>query len=144
MSALAVRIDLGRGLPKVSPTLAPAPQRGEGIMQTHKLIPNWKLESVLAKREPFTNYNQSITAEIDHRGVYTITHWRTTILEYDLETSKILSFYFDYWSQTTSALQGRIVRALLTTENVRELVEQFAKTGQTHNLRRLKGMARFK
>ena len=110
-------------------------------MATNSRVANWRLPALLSERKPFTNYNASITAEIVG-GTYKVTHWRTTILEYDLTTSTISYFEFGYISQTTSALQGKIVRSLLTPENIRELVYHFTMSGQRSNLRRLKGMAR--
>jgi hypothetical protein len=45
-------------------------------------------------------------------GIYTITHWRTTILEYNIHTHEIKFLADGYISQTTSALVGRILRSL--------------------------------
>lgn len=75
-------------------------------------IANYQIESMIRELKPFVNYNASITAEIDERGWYRIVHWRTTILEYDINTSRIISLQVGYISQTTSALVGRIVRSL--------------------------------
>jgi cytochrome c oxidase assembly protein Cox11 len=111
-------------------------------MKTQNRIPNWQLEKLLAARTPFTNYNGTISAEITAEGVYKITHWKTVIIEYELATSSILYFEFGFISQTTSALQGKIVRSLLTAENTRELLHTLVMTGQRRDLRRLKGMAR--
>ena len=111
-------------------------------MPTNSRVANWRLADLIAERKPFTNYNASITAEITPAGVYKITHWRTVILEYELATNTILFFEFSYISQTTSALQGRIIRALFTPQNIRELFYHFSMSGQRRELRRLKGMAR--
>lgn len=111
-------------------------------MPTNRRIANWQIPALLAERKPFTNYNASITAEITPAGTYKVTHWRTLILEYELETSTMKYFQFSYISQTTSALQGKIVRSLLTPQNINELVYTFTMSGQRGNLRRLKGMAR--
>lgn len=75
-------------------------------------IANYKIESLIRELTPFVNYNGTITAEIDPRGIYRIVHWRTTILEYDTNNNRIISLQVGYISQTTSALVGRIVRAL--------------------------------
>lgn len=77
--------------------------------------PNYKLESLISELKPFTNYNATITAEIDADGIYRIVHWRTTILEFDTNTNRIISLQVGYISQTTSALVGRILRALPRT-----------------------------
>ena len=75
-------------------------------------IANYQIESMIRELKPFVNYNGTITAEIDERGWYRIVHWRTTILEYDTNTSRIISLQVGYISQTTSALVGKIIRAL--------------------------------
>lgn len=75
-------------------------------------IANYKIESMIRELKPFVNYNGTITAEIDERGWYRIVHWNTTILEYDTTTNRIIDLRVGYISQTTSALVGRIVRAL--------------------------------
>lgn len=82
-------------------------------------IPNHKINPMIRGLLPFTNYNATITAEIDERGIYRINHWRTTILEYDTYTNRILRLRTDYISQTTSTLVGRILRSLpaYTVEN---------------------------
>jgi hypothetical protein len=110
-------------------------------MATNSRVANWRLPALLSERVPFTNYNASITAEIVG-GTYRVTHWRTTILEYDLATSTIGYFEFGYISQTTSALQGKIIRSLFTPENIRDLFYQFTMVGNRRHLRRLKGMTR--
>lgn len=75
-------------------------------------VPNYKIESLVRELVPFVNYNGSITAELDERGWYRIVHWRTTILEFDTNTNRIVSLQVGYISQTTSALVGKILRAL--------------------------------
>ncbi len=77
-----------------------------------KRIPNRELDRPISDLLPFTNYNATIRGEIDPSGVYRITHWATTILEYDTNTARILKLRTDYISQTTSTLLGRILRAL--------------------------------
>jgi hypothetical protein len=75
-------------------------------------IANYKIESQIRELKPFVNYNGTITAEIDERGIYRITHWRTTILEYDTTRDRLNWLEVGYISQTTSALVGRILRSL--------------------------------
>ena len=75
-------------------------------------IPNFQIGALIAELAPFTNYNASITATTNENGVYKIVHWRTTILEYDTNKNQILYLQVGYISQTTSALVGRILRAL--------------------------------
>lgn len=77
-----------------------------------KRIPNHELNRAIGDLLPFTNYNTTIRGEIDPSGVYRITHWATTILEFDTNTGRILNLRTDYISQTTSTLVGRILRAL--------------------------------
>lgn len=78
-------------------------------------IANFKIESEIRKFQPFVNYNASIVAEMSNTGIYTITHWRTTILEYNIHTHEIKFLMDGYISQTTSALVGRILRSLPAT-----------------------------
>ncbi len=77
-----------------------------------KRLPNHKLDPVIGQLLPFTNYNATITGSISEDGIYRISHWRTTVLEYDTNTGRILNLRTDYISQTTSTLIGRILRAL--------------------------------
>lgn len=58
---------------------------------------------------PFVNYNATITAEIEN-GVYTVTHWRTVMLRYNVHTNVIEDIRADYISQTSSSLLGKLVR----------------------------------
>jgi hypothetical protein len=83
---------------------------------------NYKIDSLVKELKPFTNYNGTITGELDYKGLYRITHWRTTILEYDTNTNRIIHLQVGYISQTTSTLVGRIVRSL-----PREAVESYLK-----------------
>jgi N12 class adenine-specific DNA methylase len=101
-------------------------------------IANHKIDAEIRALAPFTNYNSTITAEIDARGVYRVVHWRTTILEYDTNASKILYLRADYISQTTSTLVGRILRAL-----PRDAVESFLPYIATkHDFTRVRRMLR--
>lgn len=78
-------------------------------------IANYEIDSQIRKFQPFVNYNGTITATMSDAGIYTITHWRTTILEYNIHTHEIVSLTTGYISQTTSTLVGRILRSLPTT-----------------------------
>ncbi len=75
-------------------------------------IANYEINSHIQKFQPFVNYNGTIVAEMSDAGIYTIVHWRTTILEYNIHTHEIVSLSDGYISQTTSTLVGRILRSL--------------------------------
>jgi hypothetical protein len=75
-----------------------------------KLIPNYKIDEKLKNFESFENYNRSITA-VREGSLYSVTHWDTVILNYDVDKSEILFFRSYYISQTTSTLVGRLIRA---------------------------------
>lgn len=101
-------------------------------------IPNHKIDAEIRALAPFTNYNATITGEIDARGVYRIVHWRTTILEFDTNTREIVYLQAGYISQTTSTLLGRILRAL-----PRDAVESFLPYIVTkHDFARVRRMLR--
>lgn len=78
-------------------------------------IANYEINSLIKKFQPFVNYNGTIVATMSDEGIYTITHWRTTILEYNIHTHEIVSLATGYISQTTSTLVGRILRSLPQT-----------------------------
>lgn len=75
-----------------------------------KLIPNYKIDEKLKTFESFENYNRTITA-VRNGSLYSITHWDTVILNYDVDTSEILFFRSYFISNTTSKLVGRLIRA---------------------------------
>jgi hypothetical protein len=101
-------------------------------------IANFKIDAEIRALRPFTNYNATITAEIDARGVYRIVHWRTTILEFNTNTNQIIHLQAGYISQTTSTLVGRILRAL-----PRDAVESFLPYIVTkHDFTRVRRMLR--
>jgi hypothetical protein len=101
-------------------------------------IANHKIDAEIRALRPFTNYNATITAELDERGWYRIVHWRTTILEFDTNTSQIISLQVRYISQTTSTLVGRILRAL-----PRQAVEDYLPFIVTkHDFKRVRSMLR--
>lgn len=83
-------------------------------------IPNYKIDDKLKNFDSFENYNATIVGE-RIGSTYKVTHWRTTILEYDLDTKKVHTIALGYISQTTSTLLGRIIRAL-PIEVVEDLV----------------------
>jgi hypothetical protein len=75
-------------------------------------IANYKIAGLVATQSPFINYNASIVATLNAGGLYEITHWATKVLTYDTNTGKIIFLFPSVFSQTTSALVGRIVRNL--------------------------------
>lgn len=98
-------------------------------------LPNREISAEIETLSPFTNYNSTIRAEVDSAGIYRITHWRTTILEFDKNTGRILFLQVGYISQTTSALVGRILRAL-----PRQAVEDYFPHIPKHDFKRVRGM----
>lgn len=78
-------------------------------------IANYEINSHIQKFQPFVNYNGTIVAEMSDAGVYSVVHWRTVILEYNIHTHEIISLADGYISQTTSTLVGRILRSLPQT-----------------------------
>jgi hypothetical protein len=90
-------------------------------------VPNYKIDSLIANLETFSNYNGSIFGWVDTytphtsvAGLYAVKHWNTRILELNLDTMEIEYLYPTVYSQTTSRLVGRIIRNL-----PRASVEQF-------------------
>lgn len=75
-------------------------------------IANYEINSHIQKFQPFVNYNGTIIAEMSDTGIYSVVHWRTVILEYNIHTHEIISLADGYISQTTSTLVGRILRSL--------------------------------
>jgi hypothetical protein len=74
-------------------------------------IANFKIEEKIRNLESFENYNNTISA-VRSGNRYSIVHWRTPILEYNVDTKTIELLRSDYISQTTSTLVGRILRSL--------------------------------
>jgi hypothetical protein len=74
-------------------------------------IANHKIDEKISNLESFENYNATIHA-VRSGERYSIVHWNTVILDYNIESSKIATLATGYISQTTSTLVGRIVRAL--------------------------------
>lgn len=95
-------------------------------------IPNYKIEEKLKNFESFENYNRSITAVRDGSR-YSIVHWNTPILEYDVDKSEIVMFRSYYISQTTSTLVGRILRSL-PPEVVLEMSRKFSERREQYRI----------
>lgn len=115
---------------------------------TRKRIANHEIDALLRDLVPFTNYNASIVAtRNDHFGFYSVTHWDTEIVRIDLaerdhHKDSVISFNFRYYSQTTSTLQGRIVRNLLTRSEVANLLDWYQNQGSKGYATKLKRLAR--
>ena len=109
-------------------------------------VPNWKLDKLLADRVPFTNYNATIVGELRPDGIYTITHWRTEIVRIDttlraLGKDAVVFAEFGYISQTTSTLQGRIIRNALTRREVLNLMDWYLNQGDKVMFNRIRKLA---
>ena len=74
-------------------------------------VPNHKLDQHFERLENVTNYNGTIQAQ-NVGEWYVVTHWATTILEYNTQTRTIERLAHGYISQTTSTLVGRLLRSL--------------------------------
>ncbi len=103
-------------------------------MNNRKLIPNWKIDEKLKNFESFENYNRSITAVRDGSR-YSIVHWNTAILEYDVDKSELVFFRSYHISQTTSTLVGRIIRALPQPTFEKLLAQQINRKEQMRLMR---------
>ena len=101
-----------------------------------KLIPNYKIDEKLKNFESFENYNRSITATREG-SLYSVVHWDTVILNYDVDKSEILFFRSYYISQTTSTLVGRLIRALPQATFDR-LIERQVQQSERPRLRRMR------
>lgn len=105
-------------------------------------IANYKINAKLVEHEEFVNYNSSIVAQRTDEGTYQVWHWNTKIFEYDYTNKKVLFLRFDYISQTTSTLIGRIIRSL-PAEVVMGLVADFSDDKkQQRRLLSMSGMLR--
>jgi len=61
----------------------------------------------------FTNYNNTISANTNPAdNKYVVWHWSTKVLEYDLNTNKIVFLQTSFISQTTSNLIGKLLRSM--------------------------------
>lgn len=113
-------------------------------METLKRVPNFRLDPLIRDCLPFENYNRSIIGQRTD-SLFMLFHWDTCLLMYDTETKDLISFDFEYYSQTTSTLQGRIVRNLLTREQVEELLGLYRHIeNRPDKVKRLRGMARIR
>ena len=74
-------------------------------------LPNYKINAEISSFRDFENYNRSIVG-YGSEQTYTVIHWDTPVLKYDQLQNKIVYLYGTHYSQTTSALVGRIVRSL--------------------------------
>lgn len=83
-------------------------------------LPNHKIEAEMASLKPFVNYNGTISAH-QSSDIYAVWHWSTKIAEFNTATNKLEFLQVGYISQTTSALVGRILRAL-PDDAVREFI----------------------
>lgn len=108
---------------------------------SQKLIPNYKIDEKLKNFESFENYNRTITAVRDGSR-YSIVHWSTVILEYDVDKSELVFFRTYQISQTTSTLVGRIIRAL-PKSTFDELLEKQINTAERSRLKRMRGVRNY-
>jgi hypothetical protein len=92
-------------------------------MKIQKRVANYKLEKLIMERVPFTNYNNSIIAVIED-NFYSVSHWGTTIAIYDLDAKEVITFDFGMYSQTTSAVQGKVIRALFDQRARETMLDQ--------------------
>jgi len=74
-------------------------------------LPNHRIEAEISALKPFVNYNGTISAN-HSSDIYAVWHWSTKIAEFNTATQKLEFLQVGYISQTTSALIGRILRAL--------------------------------
>lgn len=112
-------------------------------------VPNHELGKLFSELVPLTNYNATIVATIDPMGIYSVTHWGTEIVRIDttrraLGKDAVVSLNLRYYSQTTSTLQGRIVRNLLTRSEVMNLLDWYRNQGDKEYATRLKRLAYIK
>lgn len=106
---------------------------------THPRIANHEIDGKVARLEPFTNYNATITGAYNHVGCYVVTHWSTTILVYSPESGVIHSLAQWVISTTTSRLVGRILRNLPQAA-VKEYLADKATPGNRARLTRMAGL----
>ena len=102
-------------------------------------IANHKIEAHISTLTPFVNYNNTIVAG-RNETTYSVYHWSTEILNYNINTGEIVYLMPVVVSQTTSTLVGRIVRNL-----PRQAVVKWLSTNpdvSLYNLKRIARMAR--
>lgn len=103
-------------------------------------IPNHQIPAMFRERVPFKNYNASIVAE-NSDGLYSVWHWDTHIISYDADTKKVWKFDLAYYSQTTSALQGKIIRDLIPPSEAERLYREALDAGDKNLAKRIKRLA---
>lgn len=100
-------------------------------------IANFKIDEKLAKWESFENYNGTIHG-VRSGDRYSIVHWNTVILDYNIASKTIDTIAVGYISQTTSQLLGRIIRALPRDVVLRLIAD----CGSHYDKKRIERMAR--
>jgi len=85
-------------------------------------IANYEIEKHISTLTPFVNYNSTIVAG-RNETTYSVYHWSTEILNYNINTGEIVYLLPSSISQTTSTLVGRIVRNLPRPAVIKFLVE---------------------
>lgn len=108
-------------------------------------VANHEIDNLFRELVPFTNYNASIVTTLDYRGIYAVYHWGTEIARIDTTNrawgrDAVEYLNLAYYSQTTSTLQGKVVRSLLTLGESMNLLDWYKNQGDkaTHDrLRRL-------
>lgn len=111
-------------------------------------VPNHKIDSLFRGLTPFSNYNASIVATLDYRGIYTVSHWGTEIVRIDTTRrgngkDGLVSLNLGYYSQTTSTLQGKVVRSLLTLAESMNLLDWYRNQGDKEYFDRLRRLGHF-
>jgi len=101
-------------------------------------IANHKIDQKISNLESFENYNATIHA-VRSGERYSIVHWNTVVLDYNIEKQEIVSLATGYISQTTSALIGRILRNLPRSS----VLALIASTPSRYDQRRLSRMVGF-
>jgi len=109
-------------------------------------IANHKIDQMFRELVPFSNYNASIVATLDSRGFYSVTHWGTELVRIDTTRrawgkDSIIHLNPVYYSQTTSTLQGRILRNLLTRNELLNTLDYYQNKGDLFTFSRLKRMS---
>ena len=112
-------------------------------------IPNHKIDQMFRELVPFSNYNASIVATLDSQGFYSVTHWGTELVRIDTTRrswgkDSVIHLNPVYYSQTTSTLQGRILRSLLTRSELLNTLDYYQNKGDLFSFRRLRRMAGIK
>jgi hypothetical protein len=111
-------------------------------------VPNHQIDQLFRELVPFSNYNASIVATLDYRGFYTVSHWGTEIARIDITRRGIgkdalVSLNLRYYSQTTSTLQGKVVRSLLTLAESMNLLDWYQNQGDKEYYDRLRRLGHF-